>query len=259
MRIIDLSVTLKNPNPEELADPINKVLTAEIEYMDHIKTVPQMTKVLGCEEKDLPNGYGWASESISLTTHSGTHLDAPYHYYPTTDGKPARTIDELPLDWFFGDGFVFDFTYMKPGQTVSIEDIENYLEKVNYELKEGDIVFLRFDGDKKLGTAEYYSQFPGMSAEATHYLIDRGIKIIGTDAMGFDIPFAMIAEKFKETQDPSVIWEAHRVGMHKEYCQIEKMANLDKLPPFGFKVICIPISIYKASAGWVRPVAIIED
>ncbi|PKC52193.1 hypothetical protein RhiirA1_482063, partial [Rhizophagus irregularis] len=69
----------------ELKDPINKVLTAEIEYQDHLKSVPQITKALGCEEKDLPNGYGWASESVSLTTHSGTHLDAPYHYYPTTD------------------------------------------------------------------------------------------------------------------------------------------------------------------------------
>lgn len=88
-------------------------MTAKIEYMDHRVTVPQITQVLGCTEEDLPEQYGWATEKITLTTHSGTHLDAPYHYYPTTDGKPARTIDQLPLDWFMGDGVVFNFSHMK--------------------------------------------------------------------------------------------------------------------------------------------------
>lgn len=130
---------------------------------------------------------------------------------------------------------------------------------MNYTIKVGDIVYLRFDADKKLGTPEYFTEFPGMSAEATHYLIDLGVKIIGTDAMGLDVPFEKIAANFKESKDPKVIWEAHRVGMYKEYCQIEKMANLEKLPSHGFKTICMPINIYKASAGWVRPIAIIED
>lgn len=259
MRTIDLSVPIKNPKESEIAFEYHRQLTAKVDYFDHRQTVPQITKVLGCSEVDLPEGYGWATESITLTTHSGTHLDAPYHYYPTTDGKPAKTIDQLPLDWFIGDGVVFDFTQKQSGEVVTVEDIEISLEGMGYKLKQGDIVYLRFDADKKLGTPEYYTEFPGMSAEATHYLIDHGIKIIGTDAMGFDVPFEKIAQNFQETQDPSVIWEAHRVGMHKEYCQIEKMANLDKLPPFGFKTICIPISIYKASAGWVRPIAILQD
>lgn len=259
MRIIDLSVPIKNPVETEISREYHRQLTAKVDYYDHLVTVPQITEVLGCSEQDLPEGYGWATESITLTTHSGTHLDAPYHYYPTTDGKPAKTIDQIPLDWFMGDGVVLDFTNKKSGETVTSKDIENNLNNLGYTLKPGDIVYLRFDADKKLGTPEYYLEFPGMSAEATHYLIDRGVKIIGTDAMGFDVPFEKIAKKFKETNDPAVIWEAHRVGIHKEYCQIEKMANLDKLPPFGFKTICIPISIYKASAGWVRPIAIIND
>ncbi|MEK4426687.1 cyclase family protein [Solibacillus sp. FSL K6-1523] len=259
MRIIDLSVPIKNPSEEEIAFEYHRQLTARVDYFDHHQTVPQITQVLGCEEKDLPNGYGWATESVTLTTHSGTHLDAPYHYYPTTDGKPAKTIDELPLDWFMGDGVVFNFSHMKSGETVKVVDLEKALEEMAYEIKDGDIVYLRFDADKKLGTPEYFTEFPGMSAEATHYLIDKGVKIIGTDAMGFDVPFEKIAENFKETQDPKVIWEAHRVGMHKEYCQIEKMANLDQLPSHGFKTHCFPISIYKASAGWVRPIAILND
>lgn len=259
MRIIDLSVPIKNPAKGEIIYEHYRQLTAKVDYFDHRQTVPQIVNVLGCSEEDLPEGYGWATEQITLTTHSGTHLDAPYHYYPTTDGKPARTIDELPLDWFMGDGVVFNFTHLKSGEIVKTTDIEKALGDMNYILKPGDIVYLRFDADKKLGKPEYYTEFAGMSAEATHYLIDQGIKIIGTDAMGFDVPFEKIAENFKNTQDPKVIWEAHRVGIHKEYCQIEKMTNLDKLPSHGFKTICIPISIYKASAGWVRPIAILND
>jgi kynurenine formamidase len=56
-----------------------------------------------------------------------------------------------------------------------------------------------------------------------------------------------------------VLWAAHFVGKEKEYCQIEKLANLEKIPqPFGFKVAVFPIKVEGASAGWARPVAIIE-
>ena len=59
--------------------------------------------------------------------------------------------------------------------------------------------------------------------------------------------------------DKGVLWGAHRVGIEHEYCHIEKLSNLDKLPtPFGFKVAVFPIKIEKASAGWVRAVAILE-
>lgn len=61
------------------------------------------------------------------------------------------------------------------------------------------------------------------------------------------------------TGDPSVVWEAHFAGIEKGYCHMEKMANLDQIPEaHGFKVACFPINIRSASAGWVRPVAIVD-
>lgn len=202
---------------------------------------------------------GWAAEILEISTHAGTHLDAPWHYYPTTNGKPARTVDELPLEWFFGDGVVLNFTHKQSGEAVSVQDVKDELEKINYTLKPGDIVCLMFGADKRYGEASYWTDFPGMSAQATHWIIDQGVKVIGTDAMGFDIPFEKIRSNFEESKNKEGIWEAHRVGMEKEYCQIEKMANLDQLPSHGFKIVCVPISIEKASAGWVRPIAIIES
>lgn len=259
MKFVDLAVTIKNPEPGEIREDLKAGLTASIEYQNHEDGALEMMRIFNCEAEDLPEKQGWANEFIKLTTHTGTHLDAPYHYYPTTDGKPARTIEELPLDWFYGDGVVFDFRHKKSGETVSSEELENYLSEIGYTLKEGDIVCMMFGADKRYGEPSYWTDFPGMSGEATHWLIDQGIKIIGTDAMGYDVPFEKIRDNFEQTKDKEVIWEAHRVGVHKEYCQIEKMANLDQLPSHNFKISCFPIPIEKASAGWVRPVAIISN
>lgn len=259
MKFVDLSLPIKEPNPGELGANVSAEMGATIEYSDHKQTVQKMMNVFNCKQEDLPDGLGWASERVSLTTHTGTHFDAPYHYFPTSEGKPSKTIDEIPLDWCFGDGVVLDLRHKNSGEATSIEDIENCLAKINYTIKPGDIVCLMYGRDKLHGQKEYWTDFPGMSAEATHWLVDKGVKVIATDAFGFDIPFEKMRENFEETGDRKQIWSAHRVGIEKEYCQIEKIANLDKLPPFGFKIACFPISIHKASAGWVRPIAILDN
>lgn len=258
LRFVDLAVPIKNPNPEEMGLETSN-LQPTIVYQTHEETGPLMAKGLNCSLEDLPNGLGAAWETLSLVAHTGTHIDAPYHFYPTVNGKPARTADEVPLDWFYGDGVVLDLRHKKSGEETTIEDLKEALTKINYTIKESDIVCLMFGMDKAYGTREYWTDFPGMSAEAVHWLVDQGVKVIGTDALGFDIPFKNIREKFKKTGDPKTIWQAHRVGMEKEFCDMEKMANLDQLPPFGFKIICFPIPIYRASGAWVRPVAIIEE
>ena len=95
-----------------------------------------------------------------------------------------------------------------------------------------------------------------MGREATLFLLNKGIKVVGTDAWSWDSPLPLVAEKFKETHDKSIIWEGHFAGIEKEYYHLEKLTNLDKLPAFGFTVSCLPVKIKNASAGWTRTVAI---
>jgi kynurenine formamidase len=83
--------------------------------------------------------------------------------------------------------------------------------------------------------------------------------MVGTDAWSWDAPFALTAARYAETGDASIIWEGHRAGMDQGYCQIEKMTNLEVLPPTGFTVCCFPVKIKAASAGFTRAVAILED
>jgi kynurenine formamidase len=85
------------------------------------------------------------------------------------------------------------------------------------------------------------------------------VRVTGTDGWSWDAPFSHTARRFAQTQDPSIIWEGHKAGREIGYCHIEKLHNLEVLPPFGFMVACFPVKIHKASAGWTRAVAIIED
>jgi len=197
---------------------------------------------------------------LTLTTHSGTHLDAPYHYHPTMDnGEPALTIDQIPLEWCFSDGVLLDFSAKADGERVNVADVEAELDRIGYELKPLDIVLVRTGADAAWGKPEYLVKGCGMTKESTLCILDKGVKVVGIDAWSWDRPLPFLAKEFQETGDPSVIWEAHFAGIEKGYCHMEKLANLEAIPrPHGFKVACFPIKVKSASAGWVRPVAIVD-
>jgi kynurenine formamidase len=95
--------------------------------------------------------------------------------------------------------------------------------------------------------------------DATLYLLERGVRVTGTDAWSWDAPFALTAKRWMETKDPSIIWEGHRASMEIGYCHMEKLSNLDALPATGFEISCFPWKIKGASAGFTRAVAIFND
>ncbi len=113
--------------------------------------------------------------------------------------------------------------------------------------------------DKHWGSADYMSKGCGMGRDATLWILDQGVRVVGTDAWGWDRPFAMIVEEFQRTGNTSIIWEGHFAGIEKGYCHIEKLSGLDQLPPFGFTFFCFPVKIKGASGGWIRAVAMVEE
>lgn len=257
-KFVDLSTPVKNPVSGEMNEE-NAGRAPQIDYRDHKRMLPVATSLLGCTKEDFPGENAWANEVITLSSHHGTHMDAPYHYYPTSNGEPAPTITELPLDMFFGHAVVLDLQHISENELVREDDIKMALAKINYTLQEGDIVCLYYGTDRKLGTPEYWTRFPGMSSEATEYILDFGVRVMGTDAMGFDLPFEQIRENFQRDRDKSKLWEAHRVGARRPYSHIEKLANLGAMPPTGALIACFPVHIYKASAGWCRCVGMVPE
>jgi kynurenine formamidase len=97
-----------------------------------------------------------------------------------------------------------------------------------------------------------------MGREATLYLLERGVRVTGTDAWSWDAPFVHTKEKFAQTGDASLIWEGHKAGREIGYCHLEKLHNLESLPAHGFTIACFPVKIRGASAGWTRAVAILD-
>ncbi len=255
--LIDLSDTLEN---ETSAFEPNR---HQIEYIDHVQGMNLAVDVFKIERGLLPalfpDNHAWAVEVVKLSSHSGTHIDAPYHYGPTSGGVPAKTIDEVPLRWFFSDAFVLDMTHKRRGEGITAVDVEAALRAIGYTIKPYDIALIRTDAWKAFKTPGYDMLHPGLERSATEYLVERGVKVIGIDAWGLDRPFdVMVQEAAAGVRGR--FWESHFYGKEREYCQIEKLTNLDKIPrPFGFRVACFPYKLKSASAGWTRAVAIIEE
>ena len=192
-RFVDLSIAIESDLP---SDPPPSI--PHIDYMDHVHGAGTMLPFFpGAKREDLPKGLGWAVEALALSTHSGTHLDAPYHYHPTMDrGKPSLTIDEIPLEWCFGDGVLLDFRHKSDGERITVEDIEGELDRIGYKIKPLDIVLIQTGADAAWGTPAYLSRGAGMTSKSTLFLTKRGIKVTGIDAWSWDRPLPLRGQGF---------------------------------------------------------------
>jgi kynurenine formamidase len=255
-RIVDISSSLRTGIA---SDPPGMELS--IDYLEHRQTAPGVCMFFpGLTPGDLPDGEGWAIELVKMTTHNGTHLDAPWHYASTMDGgKRAITIDEVPLDWCFQPGVKLDFRHFPDGYVVSAADVAAELERIGHELRPLEIVVVNTRAGSRYGEADYLAAGCGMGREATLYLTSRGVRVTGTDAWSWDAPFIHTAKRYAATGDASIIWEGHKAGREIGYCHLEKLSNLEALPANGFTIACFPVKIEAASAGWTRAVAIVED
>jgi kynurenine formamidase len=130
-RLIDISIALDN---DTIADPATS--RPSIEYTAHAATGPALVASFpGMTVDRLPEAMGWAIESIRLSTHNGTHVDAPWHYHPTMDGGArAMTIDEVPLDWFMQPGVKLDFRHLPDGRVVTPDEIDAELTRIEHTL-----------------------------------------------------------------------------------------------------------------------------
>ena len=255
IKFIDLSVAIESGLP---SDP--PMMVPRITYVDHALGAESMKLFYpGLTGDDLPGGLGWAIEIMEVSTHAGTHMDAPWHFHPTQDqGKPALTIDQFPLEWGVGRGVKLDFSDFPDGYNITAYDIQTKLGAIGHTRCPGDVFLAQSGAASYWGTPEYLVKGCGFSREATLWILDQGVHVVGTDGWSWDRPLPFQAEEFVRTRNAALIWEGHFAGIEKGYFQIEKLTNLEKLPPTGFKFYCFPVKIKGASAGWIRAVAELE-
>ncbi|WP_432946257.1 cyclase family protein [Kribbella sp. CA-253562] len=251
MRVIDLSVPVE-PSPSE---PV----PVEIDFVSHADGADILGKPAGLDRTAFPNQMAVSLEHVRLTSHTGTHVDAPAHYGPICAGERARTIDELPLEWFVGPGVLLDLDTGSE-DVVSVAEVEAELQRIGHQLSPGDIVLINTGADARWGSPSYFTDFRGVGRDATAYLVERGVKVIGIDSFGFDAPFHRMLRDYTEGGGPAALWPAHLYGREREYCQIERLTNLTGIGrSTGFTVVCLPVKLAGAGAGWCRAVAIVDE
>ena len=253
-KIIDISTPHEN-NATEPFPP-------KLEFSDHKKGAERLAKLAGIDPSDFPDSMALATDIITGSGHSGTHIDAPLHYGPECEGKPARSIDQIPLEWCFGNGVLLDMRYKEPGSEITPKDLQNALTKINYKIRPLDIILIQTGCDQYWGTTteKYLEMQSGIGVEGLNWLLDQGVKCIGIDAWTLDRPVKSMVESFRKTGNKKELWSSHMHGRNREYLQIEKLSNLDKIPySHGFIVSALPMKFKGATAGWCRAVVLISQ
>jgi kynurenine formamidase len=212
--------------------------------------------LFGLSGRYLRGGLGWANDHLSLSTHGTTHLDAPWHFAPTCEGRPAKTIDQVPLDWCYGPGVKLDLRHKADGEAITVADLQAAMDRIGGAIGRGDIVLIHTGNDRWWGTPDYFRRGSGVSAEATRWLVARGVKVVGIDSFSWDVPLPTAAARAKRGEGD--FWEAHYAGADAEYGHLERLTNLGALPGRGFTVCCFPLRVAGGSAGPARVVAILE-
>jgi kynurenine formamidase len=259
-RFVDISAPLRAGIRSDPPD-----MLPEIEYLDHHQTAPRMAGYMGVPVSALPEGEYAAVERVRISTHNGTHLDAPYHYFSRMNerfvpgGEPSWRIDEVPLEWCHQPGVKLDFRHLPDGHVARPEEVEAELRRIGHELKPLEIVVVNTRAGGRYGEDDYVDSGCGMGKAATLWLLERGVRLVGTDAWSWDAPFSATRKRIAEGGSPDLIWEGHRAGREIGYCHLEKLHNLEALPPDGFQVVCFPVKVHRGSAGWTRAVAILDD
>lgn len=244
--LVDLSIPLENSSSER--EPV------EIQFFDHAFGGRLMSEIFGVPQDALPDGSGWAGELVSAITHAGTHMDAPYHYGPTANGQPAWKICDVPLDWCTGNGTLVDMRKKNDGEKITADDLAA-TPILSGRTVLSPVVLVWTGASRFWGEADYPDRGAGLTAGATAFLVNRGVRVIGIDAWGLDRPFSSMRSDFRRTGDIGSIWPAHYFGRSRPYLQLEKLTNLDLLPEEGFRVFAFPIKISGAGAAWCRVVA----
>ncbi len=185
------------------------------------------------------------SLAISLSDHSGTHVDAFCHFDPSPE---AASIDQMPLEDFYTEAICLDLSHVPLKHSITVEEMEAALAASGEEIKPGDTVLIYMAvTERLLGKPEYGHDFPGLSVEAVHWLADKEIKMFGVEAVS---PATEGENNFK----------AHLACGERGITHIECLTNLDKLLGKGrFRFIGFPLKIRGGTGSPIRAVAVLEE
>lgn len=204
----------------------------------HFNGAPQFPKQPpnSTEYQQLAIVEGATVERCEYMTHSGSHVDAPFHYKPE-----LPTISELPLSHFYGRCVALDMRGLKPEHGMTAED----LRKHEALITPGIFVLLKTGwGDKRANTKEFVTEWPYMTGDGARYLLERGVKGMGLDGLSTGGYPGKKAES-----------SAHLLLLGAKKLLLEDIHIPDELLDGKVRYFaCFPILIANAGGAWVRAV-----
>ncbi len=183
-------------------------------------------------------GDGWNATTLTLYSHCGTHMDAPRHFLD--DGA---TIDEQSLSVCCGPARVLDLTPVAPRELLTPRRLEPWADRI----QAGDRLLLRTDWHRRFGTVEYRDALPRISPELAHWLVDRGVALVGVEP-----PSVADVNALAE------LTEVHRILLRGNVCIVEGLAHLDQLPADVVEFTAVPLRVSGGDGCPVRAFAVVD-
>ncbi|HTZ62300.1 MAG TPA: cyclase family protein [Thermoplasmata archaeon] len=179
---------------------------------------------------------GYSIERVTCMTHTGTHMDAPYHFL-----EDGVTVDRIPPAQLVGSMAVLDLRSEAQGTILTAAAVEKHWPKS----LDPEIVLLRTDwSQRRAATREYLYDFPGLEPAAAEAIVRRGVKGVGTDTLGID-PFS------------NAKFEAHKVFLEKGIWILEALDHLDQLSEgVEYTLVAAPLKISGGSGAMARVFAL---
>ena len=197
-------------------------------------------------EKKIAGNTVFTSKALalSLSDHSGTHVDAPVHFDPRPG---AASIDEMPLEKFYTSAICLDLSLVPLKHAATVPEMEAALAASGQEIRPDDTVLIWMaTNERLLGKPGYLHDFPGLALESVHWLADKGIGMFGVEAIS-------------PAPEGEPNFQAHMACAERNITHMECLANLHRLIGRGrFRFIGFPLKIRGGTASPIRAVALFE-
>lgn len=229
MRLVDLSLDIYTGMPVYPGH----LKTVLFDHVSHEETAPRFT-----------SGFSFQTKGFMMNDNGPTHVDSFSHL--DTDPS-AATIDQMPLELFYGDAICVDVTGAEPRTDIPVSRVEEGLASASLEIRPGDIVLFRTGTyEKHGGSKAYLSEFPGLGADVADWIVKKHVKVFGVDTCTPDNP-------------ASTINPIHMMGRKHHITHYENLVNLDQVVGQRFTFVGFPLKLRGAHGGPTRAVAILPD
>ncbi|MFQ5969469.1 MAG: cyclase family protein [Nitrososphaerales archaeon] len=181
--------------------------------------------------------HGYESELIFMSSHTGTHMDAPYHFVPK-----GKKIDEIPVNSFVAAALLLKIK-KRAKEYITKSDVVSFEKKA--AIAKGNAAVFSTGWEEHASRADYLSNNPGLSRDAAEYLVSKKVNIVGIDSANID--------------HPDSNFTVHKALLPKGILIVENLCNLKELTQTRFKLIVLPLKIMGATGSPVRAIAITEE